>query len=320
MQLTSRLKKTPPQALAYAPLAFALFTGMDCTVRAIGDDMHVIQVVWMQTLVMLAAMMLATASGGCWRRLETGHPFLHVARGLLVVTSISLVFASYAQLPLSDVYAVLFTVPLLVSALGVLFLGERVSGFHWLALLAGFGGVIVMTAPFGVGFRGFDLLLPIGGALSNALGFLLVRRMQKTETTESMGVYGNLVVLLTLAPVLPFVFEMPTPAHVTLSVAGGLFGAAGFASLVMAYRSESAACVASFQYSQLLWAVILGLVLFQDQPDGPTLIGAAIVVASGCWLLRQNRANVRAAERSPAASSVEPHPALRSQLKPKLAR
>jgi drug/metabolite transporter (DMT)-like permease len=234
MQLTSRLKKTPSQALAHAALAFGLFTGMDCTVRAIGDGMHVIQVVWMQTLVMLAAMMFATASSGGWRRLQTGHPFLHVARGLLAASSISLVFASYARLPLSDVYAVLFTVPLLVSALGLVFLGERVSGFHWLVLLAGFGGVLVMTAPFGVEFRGFDLLLPMGGALSNALGCLLVRRMQQTETTESMGVYGNLVVLLTLAPVLPFAFEMPTPAQVTLSMAGGLFGAAGFASLVMA--------------------------------------------------------------------------------------
>jgi S-adenosylmethionine uptake transporter len=76
--------------------------------------------------------------------------------------------------------------------------------------------------------------------------------------------------------------------------------------------------VASFQYSQLLWAVILGLVLFQDQPDGPTMIGAVIVVASGCWLLWQSRADV-AAERTPAASFAELHSALRSQLKPKLA-
>jgi drug/metabolite transporter (DMT)-like permease len=320
MQLTSRIKKTPPQALAYAPLAFALFTGMDCTVRAIGDDMHVIQVIWMQTLVMLTAMMLATISGGGWRRLQTGYPFLHVARGLLAVTSISLVFVSYARLPLSDVYAVLFIVPLLVSVLGVPLLGERVSPLHWLVLLAGFSGVLVMAAPFGVGFRGFDLLLPLGGALSNALGFLLVRRMQKTETTESMGVHGNLVVLLVLAPVLPFVFQMPNPAQVTLSIAGGLFGAAGFASLVTAYRSASAAFVGSFQYSQLLWAVLLGFVLFQDRPDAPTLIGAGIVVASGLWLMRQNRAMIGAGETIDLASYGGPRasfpPGLRRRFAP----
>jgi drug/metabolite transporter (DMT)-like permease len=300
MSLIPHARAVPNHGAVFAALAFTLFTGMDCTVRAIGGQLHVFQVVWMQTIVMFGAMLIASLTGGGWRRLRTSHPFLHVARGLLAVTSISLVFASYARLPLSDVYAVLFTVPLLVSILGVPLLGERVSRGHWLAITCGLAGVLVMTGPFGADSKGWEMLLPIGGAFSNALGFLLVRRMQRTETTESMGVYGNLVVLLAVTPVLPYVFEVPSLPQLSLSIGGGLFGAAGFACLVLAYRSSSAASVAPFQYSQILWAVLLGFLLFQDQPDARTLAGAAIAAASGYWLLNRRPGSAPARDQRPA--------------------
>ena len=186
-----------------ATLAFALFTGMDCTVKAMSARLHVFEIVWIQTIVMLVALFATALARGGLGRLRTRRPLPHLLRGALLVASLTLTFTSYGRLPLAEVYGVMFTVPLLVTALGVPLLGEHVGRQQWAAVLAGFAGVMVMTAPLGHPFGGLDMLLPLAGALSNALGFLLVRKMQATETTESIGIFGNLAVLVAMTPMLP---------------------------------------------------------------------------------------------------------------------
>jgi drug/metabolite transporter (DMT)-like permease len=280
------------RGIGFALLAFALFTAMDCTVKMLAARYHIFQVVWLQNLVALLLMLAVTMSRGGFVRLRTRRPWLHVLRALLSVFGITAVFYSYAKLPLADVYAVLFTVPLLVTALSVPLLGERVCMRRWTAVLAGFSGVLVMIGPGG-GLTVTSALLPLAAALATAIGFVLVRKMQATETTESLSVYSNVGMLVALVPVLPPVFLVPSLGDVVLRVIGGALGAAGFMLLVAAYRAAPAAVVAPFQYSQMPYGVVAGLLIFGDRPQLDVLLGAAIVAVSSAYILHREAAHRR---------------------------
>lgn len=271
--------------IGLAAAAFAVFTVMDCTVKALSGRYHVLQIVWLQAGAAFAVMLAYAWRAGGPARLRTRRPHLHVLRGCLAMVSVTLVFASYAVLPLADVYAVLFTIPLMVAGLGVVLLGERISPARLLAIALGFSGVMVTVAPSGAGLGGWLMLLPLVGAAVSALGHVLVRHMQTTETTESFGVYGNLVVLVAATPAMPFLFVVPTAADLLLAVLGGTLCALGSVFLVQAYRVAPVAVVAPLQYTQMPYAVLAGILLFGDLPQPTVVAGAAIVAASGVFLL-----------------------------------
>jgi drug/metabolite transporter (DMT)-like permease len=300
-----------PQAIVWgiglSAGAFAVFTLMDCTVKALGGRYHVLEIVWLQAITALAVMLAVARCNGGMRRLRTRYLYLHILRGGLAVVSISLVFASYAMMPLADVYAVLFTIPLITAALGAMLLGERVGPTQLAIILAGFGGVLLMIAPSGEGFGGLGLLLPLGGAFVSALGYVLVRHMQATETTESFGVYTNLVVALATTPAMLFVFVMPTIADLMLAMLGGVLCALGSMVLVQAYRLAPVAVVAPFQYTQMPYAVLAGVVLFGDQAQPTIIAGGAIVAACGLFMLLAETQRIEVHRRSyrPAAQASQ---------------
>ncbi|MFO1067499.1 MAG: DMT family transporter [Geminicoccaceae bacterium] len=269
---------------------FALFTAMDCTVKLLSARYHLFQIVWLQTLVGLALMLWLTVRRGGQERLRTRRPGLHLLRGLLGVVALNAAFWSYGRMPIADAYAILFTAPLLVTALSLPLLREPVGWQRWVAVGTGFAGVLVMVRPGGAGFVGVEALVPLAGALAAALTAVLLRRMQAGETTEAFGVYGNIVMLVAMTPFAAGVFVPPPPGDLLLSAVGGLLGAAGFLLMVQAHRHAGAATLAAFQYCQLPYGLVAGLLLFGDRPDAPLLYGAAIVVLSGLYLLNRERA------------------------------
>lgn len=299
------------RGILLALAAFVLFTAMDCTVKALGARYHVFQVVWLQTATIMAVMFGAAVGRGGFARLRTTRLGLHALRGVLTIVSINTAFYSFAVMPLADVYAVLFTVPLLVTALSAPMLGEHVGWRRWSAVLLGFSGVLVMIRPTS-GLMVMMVLVPLLSALATALGFVLVRKMQATETTESLGIYGNVAMLVVMTPLLPSVFQMPTVFDLSLSLLGGCLAAAGFVLLVQAYRAAPVSVIAPFQYSQMPFAVLAGLVFFDDLPEPQVLAGAAIVAASGVYILQREtgqriaRREVGEGAGQPAAASAQP--------------
>lgn len=300
------------RGIGLALLAFALLTAMDCSVKALGARYHVFQIVWLQTVVALALMLAVTWKRGGLVRLKTRRPLLHLVRALLSVCSITAFFYSYACLPLADVYAVSFTVPLLVTALSVPLLGERVGIRRWTAVLVGFLGVLIMVRPGG-GLMVTTALIPLAASLATALGFVLVRKMQATETVESLAVYSSIVIVAALAPLLPPVFEVPTLADIGLSIAGGALSAVGFVLLILAYRAAPAAVVAPFQYSQMPLAIGAGFLLFGDWPQADVVGGAAIVAASGLYILHRETVAGVAEARQEARRRAAPQAAAPAQ-------
>jgi drug/metabolite transporter (DMT)-like permease len=154
-------------------------------------------------------------------------------------------------------------------------------------VLAGFAGVLVILGP-GAGMIAWPALAAFLGASFYALNMLLVRQMGTgDEPVEAIGVAGNLLTLLATAPLLPPVWTTPDAPDLLLAAAAGTVAGCAFLLLAAAYRTAPAAIIAPFQYSQMLHGLLIGWFLFADRPSPRMLLGAAIIIASGLYILQR---------------------------------
>ncbi|MGH6915037.1 MAG: DMT family transporter [Geminicoccales bacterium] len=270
--------------LGLGALAFALFTCMDTMIKWLSAGYPVHELVFTNALFALLPIAVLTLRPGGLARLRTRRLALHVLRGVCGMGGAFLAFYAYSQVPLADAYAIIFATPLLITALSVPVLGEQVGWRRWSAVGVGFVGVLIMlrpgTAPVGPGS-----LAALGAACASAFSILLVRKLSVTETTAGIALYSNLTVVAAMGVLLAFDFVVPDPGDLLLMAASGLVGGTALLVLIAAYRRAPAALVAPFQYSQMLWALLLGFVIWGDLPDPAKLVGAAIVATSGLFVL-----------------------------------
>lgn len=269
----------------YALAAFALYSGADATIKHLSGTYHPFQVSFFNALFAFIPYLALTARHG-WSSLRTARPHLHALRGLLSAITTGCTCYAIGTLAMADAYAVLFAAPLLVTALAVPILGECAGWRSWAAVGTGFAGVLVMLNPSG-SLWGWGAAAAATAALCNALGILLLRGLQPGETRQSLSLYGNLAGCLGMGATLPFVFVPPALPDLALSAVGGLVSGSGFLLLLQAYRLSPAASIAPCQYTQMPYALVLGFLLFDARPETLTLIGAAVVMASGLVLLRR---------------------------------
>lgn len=269
----------------HALAAFALYSAADAAIKHLTGSYHPFQVSFFNALFAFVPYLAFAARRG-WGSLRTARPHLHALRGALSVLTTGCTCYAIGTLALADAYAVLFATPLLVTALAAPILGERPGWRSWAAVAAGFSGVLVMLGPGG-SLGGWGAVAAAGAALFSALGILLVRGMQPGETREALSLYGNLAACLGMGATLPFVFVPPALPDLLLSAFGGLASGLGFLLLLQAYRLSPAAAIAPCQYTQMPYALLLGLLLFDTRPEPTTLAGAALVMASGIVLLRR---------------------------------
>ena len=273
-------------AIAFAAAAFALFTGQDTTVKLLsGAHYDTFQIAFLNSLFALGPMSILVLRGGVGQ-LRTTRPLFHALRGLTSIIGVPLAFYAYSRMAIADAYALLFSTPLLITALSVPLLGESVGWRRWCAVLVGFAGVILMLRP-GAGVLQLASLSALGGALCGALEIIILRKLQSTESSAAFGVYGNLSVMIGTGLVLPFVFRMPTLPDLGLSVLGGSLGGIAFLLLVQAYRRAPAVVIAPFQYSQMPYGLLVGFVIFGHVPDRSLFLGGAVVIGSGLYILRR---------------------------------
>lgn len=289
---------TPALGVLLALAAFAMFSAMDTGVKLLGARYHVLQVAWFNSLFALLAVVAIGLARGGWHRLRPRQWRLHFLRWGVSFGATLAIFWAYPRLPLAEAYAILFAAPLLITALSAPILGERVGWRRWAAVVVGFLGVLVILAPGG-GVVSWPALVTLGGAVGHALNMLIIRKLGRQageEPLEAMGVVGNTLTALACGLLLPAVWVTPGPADWALATATGAVGGAAFLLLSAAFRLAPAALLAPFQYSQMLYAILVGWALFADRPSGRVLIGAAIVIGSGLYVLRHERAARRIAE------------------------
>ncbi|MDR0440405.1 MAG: DMT family transporter [Candidatus Accumulibacter sp.] len=223
------------------------------------------------------------------RLIRTQRLAEQVLRGLLLLLGSLFFISALKFLPLAETTAISYLAPLFVTLMSAIFLKERVELARWIAILCSFGGVLIIIRP-GSGVFTWAALLPIANATTFAIYQLVTRRLAHLESPYTSIFYAGLVGTVLLSGVLPDVWTWPqTWGHALAFAAIGLFAALGHLILIKAYVYASAARLAPFSYSQLIWVALIGFVLFGDFPDAWSLLGMAILIASGVYMAARQR-------------------------------
>jgi drug/metabolite transporter (DMT)-like permease len=209
-------------------------------------------------------------------------------RAAFFVATTGTIVVSFSVLPLVLVTAIAFSSPLFVVAFSHLFTEENVGPRRWLAVLAGFAGVMMIVRPGGSGFE-LVLILPVLAALFAGSRDIITRGLSRTESSISILLWSNLaVVSVALAVTSVQGWQAITGTAALLLLLNGALNAAAHFLIIEALRLGEASLVAPFRYSGLIWATMLGLVIWGDFPDSWTLAGAAVLVASGVYIIERS--------------------------------
>ncbi len=236
-------------------------------------------------------------------QLATKDPFSHLWRGLIGTSAMALGFVGLTRLPLSEAVAIGYAAPLLVTVFAAMFLGEKVRLYRLTAVLLGFVGVMLVLSPRLISEGAVD---PTGttdnsrellGALAcacaavlSALAQVFVRNLIRTEKTSAIVFWFSISSAGLALATLPFGWAWPSVTETTLLVTAGLLGGIGQIFLTESYRHAEIAVIAPFEYTSMLFALIIGYLLFDEIPTGIVLCGAAIVILAGCLIvLREHR-------------------------------
>ncbi len=223
---------------------------------------------------------------------------LQILRSAILVACTVMNFFALQFLQLTTAMAIQFAMPLIVALIAGPLLGEWAGSRRLVAIGIGFVGVLVVTRPFSGGLHP-AAMLTVGATVLYAFYAIVTRTLAAHDRTTTTVFYSGLVGVMILTPVLPFVWSNPPSLfHWGLMAGIGISAGAGHWLLILAHARAPAPVLSPFIYTQLLWMGILGYLVFNDVPDGWTLVGAAIVVGSGLYLLwweRQTRREEAAA-------------------------
>jgi drug/metabolite transporter (DMT)-like permease len=210
-------------------------------------------------------------------------------RAVLFVIGTALIIVSLNLLPLAYVTMVLFASPLFVAVLSVPILGERVHAWQWAAIAVGFVGVLMIVRPgrAAVAAVAWVALLPMIAAFVNALRDTITRRISRTDSSLSMLFWSGTLVLFASFMTIPFGWVAVDPRTGIWFLAAGLCNVLAHFFIIESFRLGNAAVVAPFRYSGLLWAMLLGFLVWRDVPDAWMIAGATVVVAAGVYMLRR---------------------------------
>ena len=260
------------------------FSVMDATIKWLTADYPVAQIVALRSWFGLPLLCLFALYGGGVRSLRTRRPLVHLARYLLVLMLSFSFFWALSQMKLVDAIAITFAAPIFITALSVPLLKEVVGWHRWVAIGAGFCGVLVMLRP-GMGVFQWAALVVLGSVVVYALLMITTRAFKTTESTASLMLYPQLGMSLTGIVLAPFFWTTPNLADLGLFALAGIFGSIGVMCVTHAFRLGPAAVISPFEYSALIWASLLGFLLWGELPDTITLIGAGVVIASGLYII-----------------------------------
>jgi drug/metabolite transporter (DMT)-like permease len=272
--------------------AIGFFVSMDTIAKYLSQWYPVPGIVWARYAINLAILLAWLAARGKLGLVRTARPGIQLARGLLLAGATFLYFTSLRVLPLADAAAIGFVLPLFVAVLAVPMLGERLDLPRGVAVLAGLAGALMIVRPGSSVFT-FYALLPVAMALFNALYQILTRKVAGLEHPLTSLVWGAIVGAVLLSAAAPFYWQTPDRAwHWVLLVVIGLCASIGHYLLIKAYDYAGATLLAPFTYTTMIWAVLLGFLVFGQLPDGWSVGGMAVIVVSGLFVVSRQRLTV----------------------------
>jgi drug/metabolite transporter (DMT)-like permease len=265
----------------FALLAYASYSCADALVKGVGSSLSVFEVGFMTTLFSIIPVVLTRPANEPLREIfHMRRPWLVTMRGLSGVVSTMLVIYAFAHIPLAETYALVFLTPIIVTALSVFTLGETMTLRRWILLMVGFCGVMLVVRP---GFREVELghIAAILCAVFASFNAIILRAVSPTEKRTSIVGMVILTALVINGILMIPTFVLPNLHQWVSLIAIGLLGGTGHILMASAARLAPANLIAPAQYSQILFAVVLGGIFFAELPDAIAFIGLAIVIVSG---------------------------------------
>ncbi|MEO6185681.1 MAG: DMT family transporter [Steroidobacteraceae bacterium] len=283
-------------------LAGFMFALMDAGMKWIASSYSPFQVATLRSVAALPPVLLWILLRGRAHTLLQVHWPLHLLRGVLGVGVMAGFVFGVARMPLSTAYAIVFVSPLMVTALAVPLLGEKVGPRRWAAIVVGLLGVLVVLRPGMAGIATTPGLVLVAAALCYTVAAITVRKLAQRDSPEAMVFWFLLLLAFFAGGIAAFEWQPVQREHLWIVAVIGLTGALGQIALTHAFRMGEASQIAPLEYAGLIWVVVLDLAIWHVLPDAMTWLGATIIVASGLYLIRRD--SVAAAAVQPPGASV----------------
>jgi drug/metabolite transporter (DMT)-like permease len=271
------------------------FSLMAALVRHLGQTVPLGEVVFARSFLALIPLLAWIAwRGELMTALRTSNPGAHLSRSAIGAFAMFLNFAALTLLPLADATAIGFAAPIFSVVLAAMFLGEVIRVRRWSAVGVGFVGVLVMLSPYiGAAPRGesaaLGAFLAIAGAFTVAVAMTQVRHLSRTESTASLVFYFSLVCSACGLITVPWGWVWPDAWEVLLMLVMGLAGGIGQIFITESYRHAPASVLAPFAYTAMIYSIAIGYAWFGEVPETIVLVGAAIVIAAGLFVIWRER-------------------------------
>jgi drug/metabolite transporter (DMT)-like permease len=271
------------KGIVFLMLASLVFSVMALLIKLLGQHLHITQILLLRQIgmtVMVAPAILRKFPGS----LRSARPGLQLLRVLCALVAMLCGFTAVIYLPLADATAIFFAKSFFVTILAVIFLGETVGVYRWSAVLLGFVGVMIMLQPGTENFSVYGLL-SLAGAMGAAGVMILLRLLSRSDSSDTILTYGALGVGVVM--ILPGIFfwQQPTSLEWLLLVTVGVVSYFAQKCNIFAYKHGEASLLASLDYVRLLWATLLGFLIFDQFPGGSIWLGAAIVIAAAIFMI-----------------------------------
>ena len=285
-----------------------LFSIQDIIIKHFSDHYSVLQVVFVRGLIALGLLLLMIRLARETISLKSRRPGLMMARGLLGFSSYTTYYLAVAAMPLAEVVSITFTMPLFVTAMSALILGEKVGLRRWSAVVIGFAGVLIILSPRGE-FNSLAVVFAFTAAITYASQTILTRFLGNHD--HPMTIAFNAILVFTIAsgilslllfsgilsiasshPSLAFFgreWLMPTNVDLMLMLVIGVIAAVGFYCLSRAYCSSEASAIAPFEFTYIVWAVVFGYLFWNEVPGSTTIIGILVLVSSSLYIWYRER-------------------------------
>lgn len=299
---------SPTRAIWILIAGIAIFSFQDVAIKWLSGGYTVHEIMFVRSIVALPAIVVIAWFGEGLRALIPRRPWVHIVRACATFFAYTLYYLGLADLPLADAATLYYSAPLFITLLAIPFLSEHVGWRRGLAIIVGFAGVIVVLRP-GTDIVNLAALLVIASSLSYAISAIITRRVGATETGVAMAMSGCLFNLVASAavglvlghgkwdegshPSLSFLlraWSMPDWGDFGLMALCGIIFGAGYYCLTEAYRVGRASTIAPFEYTALPWSVFWGWIAWQQLPGWTTLAGLVLIVGSGLYVLRREKA------------------------------
>ena len=271
----------------WVAIAALFFTGMVALIKSIGDTIPVVEILLFRQIVMTCTVLPILISGFP-DILKTRHVGLHMTRVVLALIAMTCGFTAVVHLPLAEATALGFAKSLFVTIFAMVVLSEIAGPRRWFAVLIGFAGVLVMVQPGPDGLNIYSLMAVIAAASAAAV-MVIIRKVSQFDRPVTILSYQAIMVGFLMVPPALYFWVTPSLTEWLIMGAIGLFSVCGQLCNIQGFKEGEASAVAPMDYIRLVFATLIGFLVFAEIPDLETTIGAAIIIATSLYTVRAEK-------------------------------